>query len=695
MRSPVRRPPSLRRLLVSCLFTTHASLRQSSQLSLRPYQENCLKACLDAHSTGASRIGVSLPTGAGKTAVFISLLSQLEPRKGQPSATKSLVIVNSIELAKQAAAHARQQRPDWTVEIEQGGMHKASGDADLTVATYQTLLEAGRLQKFSPQGFKAVVVDEAHHAAAPSYRRILSFFHSDIPSPENHSHARPVRDAVPIFGFSATFSRHDGLALGSVFERIVYHRDFLDMIKEKWLCNVRFTTVKANIDLKDVTINTHSGDFSATSLAHVINTETINKLVVQTWLDRAASKRKSTLVFAVNVAHVRALTKTFQLAGIDARYLYAGTPSAERVASIDAFKSGEFPVLLNCALLTEGTDIPNIDCVVVARPTRSRNVFMQMIGRGMRLSPGTGKQDCHIIDFVDSMKRVVGVVSAPTLLGLDPTTVVDDETITELELRPDAVTGESSVTPIGDNRCTIPDPRSVTYIDYEDPFSLVNQSLGTSPHIAQLSRNAWVSCGDDIYVLECLGKGHIRIEPVPGGGRDLHKAGPSPLDNERHFHAHYTPTIHTETATALNISKFRTNRKILDAGSLPDAVRGCDTYAAEKILRGPLSQALLRTAKWRQGPASAAQKLFVAKRWGYVHKSVQDFREHSEGDVFPERLKNLTKGEAATIITRLKHGAQGRYIKKLMAHRKLEIADAKEKHRQAREHVRVGPLAPH
>lgn len=114
---------------------------------------------------------------------------------------------------------------------------------------------------------------------------------------------------------------------------------------------------------------------------------------------RTADKRKSTLVFAVNVAHVRALTKTFQSAGIDARYLVSGTPSAERVASIDAFKAGEFPVLLNCgklhspptsrprftlhfyctALLTEGTDIPNIDCVVIARPTRSRNVFVQMV----------------------------------------------------------------------------------------------------------------------------------------------------------------------------------------------------------------------------------------------------------------------------------------------------------------------------
>lgn len=118
------------------------------------------------------------------------------------------------------------------------------------MATYQTLLESGRLHKFSPQCFKAIVVDEAHHAAAPSYvisssfcrdtyfplryRRILSFFHPEVHCPENDTGARPAQEAVPIFGFSATFSRHDGLALGSVFERIVYHRDFLDMIKEQW-----------------------------------------------------------------------------------------------------------------------------------------------------------------------------------------------------------------------------------------------------------------------------------------------------------------------------------------------------------------------------------------------------------------------------------------------------------------------------
>ena len=126
-------PAAPRRLqtIQFCRFLTNQTqLPQFSPFILRPYQEVCLKACLDAHSSGASRVGVSLPTGAGKTAVFISLLSSLEPRNDRPDATRSLVIVNSIELAKQAAAQAKRLRPDWVVEIEQG-KHKASGDADL------------------------------------------------------------------------------------------------------------------------------------------------------------------------------------------------------------------------------------------------------------------------------------------------------------------------------------------------------------------------------------------------------------------------------------------------------------------------------------------------------------------------------------------------------------------------------------
>jgi ATP-dependent helicase IRC3 len=109
-----------------------------------------------------------------------------------------------------------------------------------TVATYQTLLNPNRFQKFDPKYFKAVIVDEAHHAAAPSYRKLLSQFHCDIrPKAQNgeQKDLGPVPEhdhRVPIIGFSATFSRHDSLALSTVFEEIVYHRDFLEMMAEEW-----------------------------------------------------------------------------------------------------------------------------------------------------------------------------------------------------------------------------------------------------------------------------------------------------------------------------------------------------------------------------------------------------------------------------------------------------------------------------
>lgn len=115
------------------------------------------------------------------------------------------------------------------------------------------------------------------------------------------------------------------------------------------LCNVQFTCVRANIDLSQVTVNSHTGDFNPTSLAQVINTPTINKLLIQTWFDRAVD-RKSTLIFCVNLAHVHHLTGAFRQAGVDARYVYSRTPATERRALVESFKNGEFPVLINCGM---------------------------------------------------------------------------------------------------------------------------------------------------------------------------------------------------------------------------------------------------------------------------------------------------------------------------------------------------------
>jgi ATP-dependent helicase IRC3 len=149
----------------------------------------------------------------------------------------------------------------------------------------------------------------------------------------------------------------------------------------------------------------------------------------------------------------------------------------------------------------------------------------------MRQSPETSKVDCRIIDLVESLTHVDGVISVPTLFGLDPSEVIDgtilprcsevelninrtDEDIQELKKR-----AETSI-PDTESKNDVPDPKSVTYIDYENPFALVYQCSG-APHIAKISRFAWVGCGGDVYVLECLGKGTIRIEPFGSneGGR--------------------------------------------------------------------------------------------------------------------------------------------------------------------------------
>jgi ATP-dependent helicase IRC3 len=106
-------------------------LQQHHGITLRPYQEQCLEACEEALGTGTSRIGVSLPTGSGKTTVFISLLSRIRTPENSSSATRALIIVNNVELARQSADQVARLFPDWSVEIEQGVKHKASGLADV------------------------------------------------------------------------------------------------------------------------------------------------------------------------------------------------------------------------------------------------------------------------------------------------------------------------------------------------------------------------------------------------------------------------------------------------------------------------------------------------------------------------------------------------------------------------------------
>lgn len=201
----------------------------ASSVVLRPYQAECVETCLEALRRGVNRIGVSSPTGSGKTTMFTELLHRMPSPSG--CAGQVLILVNAVALAEQAAATVRRILPHLSLELEQGIKHKASGLADVTVATVQSICRPNRLEKYDPARFKCVIVDEAHHSTSASYRAVLAHFHGGVAV---HDAEAKMPHAVPIVGFSATFSRHDGMALGTVYEEIVYHKDFLAMMDEKW-----------------------------------------------------------------------------------------------------------------------------------------------------------------------------------------------------------------------------------------------------------------------------------------------------------------------------------------------------------------------------------------------------------------------------------------------------------------------------
>jgi ATP-dependent helicase IRC3 len=184
----------------------------TSSIKLRPYQEESIASVLTSLSNGAHRLGLSLATGSGKTVIFSHLIDRVPPPT--PEATQTLVLAHRRELVEQAARHVRQLYPHKTVDVEMADQH-ATGVAEITVASVQSITSGERLLKYDPAKFKLVLVDEAHHIAAPTYLGVLKHFNLKDKDAKTHT---------ALVGVSATFSRADGLSLGTAIDHIVYHK---------------------------------------------------------------------------------------------------------------------------------------------------------------------------------------------------------------------------------------------------------------------------------------------------------------------------------------------------------------------------------------------------------------------------------------------------------------------------------------
>lgn len=576
--------------------------------------------------------------------IFTQLIDRIESRSD--TGTQTLIVAHRRELVEQAARHCARAYPDKTIEIEMGKLH-ASGTADITIASLQSIVSDERLSKFDPARFKLVLVDEAHHIVAPGYLKILA--HLGLSTKHEQSPA--------LVGVSATFSRFDGLKLGAAIDEIVYHKDYVDMIGDKWLSDVVFTTVETSADLSKVKRKA-TGDFQLPSLSRAVNNDPTNDLTVRTWFAKA-SLRKSTLVFCVDLNHVAGLTRKFREHGVDARFVTGDTPDVERGQILDDFRNGRFPVLVNCGVFTEGTDIPNIDCVVLARPTQSRNLLVQMIGRGMRLHPG--KENCHIIDMVSSLET--GIVTTPTLFGLDPNELVSDASSEDMRAlkekkeaeklrKQQAYTSVSNPTP--DDR-----PMKVTFTEYDSVFDLISDTSGEK-HIRSISQNAWVQVGSDRYILAGPTGTYLRIQRAEDGNPDSK------------FVAYEVRAL----PPGVSKSPFAAPRELLISTTLGDAVHGCDKYATEIFPHLFIS----RRARWRDGPPTEGQLRLLNKLRSKDDQLVAD---------------KITKGKATDMITKIKHGARGRFADIEATKRRKERHEfvlEQARTRTLNETVSVGPL---
>lgn len=342
-------------------------------LNLRPYQRECTEAIKNISRNGTKRQLVSLPTAAGKTVIFAFLIKELN--------CPALIIAHTTELLKQAEEKLRMIEPNLDIGFVDGD--RKEFNAQVVIASIQSARVDANLEQLVKRNFPILIYDECHHAAADGARKVI----------DRLGFGQNTKKLL--VGFTATAFREDGKGLGEVFDAIAFEKDTKSMIDEGWL--VRPQGFKIATDVNLASVKSVDGDFVQASLAKVMDTLEMNSLIIESYIKRAYGKQA--ICFGVSVDHAKNLAAGFMARGIASKAISGETPRQEREQTIQEYRDGKITVLSNCQVLTEGIDLPETECIIVARPTRSKGLYVQMVGRGLRLWPN--KKECVLLDFGD------------------------------------------------------------------------------------------------------------------------------------------------------------------------------------------------------------------------------------------------------------------------------------------------------
>lgn len=341
-------------------------------MELRPYQEEARQAILKEWAEGNKRTLAVLPTGTGKTILF-SAVTEDCVRHGK----RVLILAHRGELLEQAADKLKKATGLGSA-VEKAEQSCLGSWYRVTVGSVQTLMREKRLARFPADYFGAIIVDEAHHAISDSYQNVIHHF------PDAN-----------VLGVTATPDRGDMKNLGSVFESLAYEYTLPQAIKEGYLSPIKAVTIPLNLDLSGV--QTQAGDFKASDIDTALDPYLYQ---IADEMKKYCQNRK-TVVFLPLVKTSQKFRDILISKGFRAAEVNGESP--DRAEILKAFDEGEYNVLCNSMLLTEGWDCPSVDCVVVLRPTKVRGLYCQMVGRGTRLCEG--KKELLLLDFLWHTER--------------------------------------------------------------------------------------------------------------------------------------------------------------------------------------------------------------------------------------------------------------------------------------------------
>ena len=337
------------------------------KLELREYQQEALKNLQAMREKKESIALLYQATGTGKTVTAVMDAKSVGGR--------TLFVAHTMELVNQAYLTFQALWKEASVGKFADSIKE--GNADVVCGSIQSI--ALNLDIFKEDDFDYIIIDEAHHAAADTYQKVLAYFKPKF-----------------LLGLTATPERADDTNILEIFKNTAHKLDIRTAVEIGALVDVRCIRIHTNIDMTQVRFN--SVQYNVRDLDVKICVTERNALIVKTWLDYVKDKR--TVVFCASVKHAEQIAAIFKEKGVSAEAVSGSMKTSERNELLAKFAKGELKVLCACDLLNEGWDCPETEVLFMARPTMSKVLYTQQLGRGMRLSEG--KEYLMVFDFVDN-----------------------------------------------------------------------------------------------------------------------------------------------------------------------------------------------------------------------------------------------------------------------------------------------------